>query len=141
MKYLRNRSVPIALNILGELLVWVLTEHRGWTSPPLTEGKIAMDYAAPYYRPAHAIFPEGTSIHIVNPTSSIHTLTHHDCRKAEIDSCRFDTGPVEPGQNVIIPLPPPGRYSYYCILHPIMEGEFIVMAQQPKLSQAGNTVY
>jgi len=96
--------------------------------------QVVMDYWAPYYRPAQAIVPDGVSIRIVNPTSSPHTLTHEGCRMS--GNCAFDTGAVQPGKDFTIQSLPPGRYPYYCALHPIMTGEIIVIPRKPMLSQA-----
>ena len=105
------------------------------TSGPVVQVK--MDYDAPYYRPARAIVSDGVSIHIVNPTSSPHTLTHDGCRKPGL--CLFDTGAVQPGEDFMIPSLAPGKYSYYCALHPIMQGEIIVVPHKPLPQRTGNT--
>ena len=88
-----------------------------------------MDYAAPYYSPAQAVVPDGSSIQILNSTSSPHTLTHNGCQHSH--QCEFDTGVLHPGEEFVLPSLPPGRYSYYCVLHPIMQGEIIVLPQNP----------
>ncbi|WP_342349852.1 hypothetical protein [uncultured Nitrospira sp.] len=92
-----------------------------------------MDYWAPYYNPALAIVPDGVSIHVVNPTSSPHSLTHDGCRGA--GTCAFDTGAIQPGQEFTIPSLPAGRYSYYCVLHPIMKGEIVVIPDHAVIHQ------
>lgn len=106
----------------------------GWASTQTSDVKVAMDYWAPYYNPARVTVPAGGSIHIVNPTSSPHTVTHVGCRRS--GPCAFDTGALQSGQSFTIPALPPGRYPYYCVLHPIMEGEIIVIPDNSMLSQA-----
>ncbi len=99
--------------------------------------KVLMDYWAPYYRPASAIVHDGGAIHIVNSTSSPHTVTHEGCRGG--GTCAFDTGAVQPRTTFIIPPLPPGRYSYFCMLHPIMKGEIVVTPRHSILGQISNT--
>jgi plastocyanin len=139
MQVLKLTSITQTLRVLGISLLLVLTWSFGWASTQpsdLSNMQVVMDYWAPYYRPAQAIVPDGVSIRIVNPTSSPHTLTHEGCRVSE--TCAFDTGAVQPGKDFIIHSLPPGRYSYYCRLHPIMTGEIIVIPRKPMLSQAAN---
>ncbi len=139
MKFLKLSSIIQSLGILGISLLLLSTWSVGWASTQASDAfdmKVTMDYWAPYYRPAQAIVPDGVSIHIVNPTSSPHTLTHDGCRMS--DPCAFDTGAVQPGKEFTIPALPPGRYAYYCALHPIMRGEIIVIPREPMLSQAAN---
>jgi len=139
MKILKPTSITQTLRVLGIPLLLVLTWSFGWASTQpsnVPDVKVTMDYWAPYYRPALAIVPDGVSIHIVNPTSSPHTLTHDGCRIS--GPCAFDTGAVQPGKEFTIPSLPPGEYSYYCALHPIMRGEIIVIPRKPMLSQAAN---
>ena len=130
------------LNILGFSLLLLsigslaLASNQPSDMSGMSDIKVTMDYWAPYYRPAQAIVPDGVSIRIVNPTSSPHTLTHEGCRMS--GTCAFDTGAVQPGKDFTIPSLPPGRYAYYCVLHPIMTGEIIVMPGKPMLRQAAN---
>lgn len=141
MKGLKGNTLSQSLSILGILFLLILSVVCvGWASklPLPLDVKVTMEYWAPYYSPALAMVPDGASIHIVNPTSSPHTLTHDSCRVSGTGSCAFDTGVVQPGQDFIIPSLPPGRYSYYCRLHPIMTGEIFVMIRQPMPSQTAN---
>ncbi len=115
------------------LLLLLSTLNDGWASTQPPDVNVSMDYLAPYYSPALAIVPDGVSIHVVNPTSSPHSLTHDGCRRA--GSCAFDTGAIQPGQEFTIPSLPPGRYSYYCVLHPIMKGEIIVIPDHTEINQ------
>jgi plastocyanin len=112
------------------LLSWSI----GWGSTQSSPIHITMEYWAPYYSPALAMVPEGESVRIRNPTSSPHTITHEGCRKS--GPCAFDTGAVQPGEDFLISSLPPGRYPYYCELHPIMRGEIVVIPRTPLLNQA-----
>lgn len=139
MKVLNHTTISKTLSILGILLLTILsTVGLGWASNHPLDVKVTMEYWAPYYSPALAIVPDGASINIVNPTSSPHTLTHDGCRMSGPGPCAFDTGAVQPGQDFTIPSLPPGRYSYFCALHPIMKGEINVMTRQPMISQTAN---
>jgi plastocyanin len=139
MKVLKLTTISQSLSILGiPFLLLLSAAGLGWASNQPLDVKVTMDYWAPYYSPVLAIVPEGASIHIVNPTSSPHTLTHDGCRISGPGPCAFDTGAVQPGQDFTIPSLSSGRYSYFCALHPIMKGEIIVMTQQPLLSQTPN---
>lgn len=136
MKILNRLIFFKPLVVIGFPLLLLWTLNYGWASTQPSGVNVSMDYWAPYYRPALAIVPDGASIHVVNPTSSPHSMMHDGCRVA--GSCAFDTGAVQPGQEFTIPSLPPGRYSYYCVLHPIMKGEILVIPHNPMLSQAVN---
>lgn len=134
MKILTCKTFFQSLSGIGILLLLLSTWTFGWASTQPADVKVTMDYWAPYYRPALAIVPDGVSIHIVNPTSSPHSMTHDGCRISR--PCAFDTGAVQPGKDFTIPSLPPGRYSYYCMLHPIMKGDIIVLPKDTMLSRA-----
>lgn len=131
MKLFNPPNNSIIFNLLGTLFL-VLFPGQGSTQPPLIQ--VTMEYWAPYYSPALAMVPEGALVHIINPTSSPHTITHEGCRKS--GPCAIDTGAIQPGEDYLIPSPPPGRYPYYCELHPIMRGEIVVTQPTPMVSQA-----
>lgn len=133
MKILNGTTFATTLIKVGCPLLLLSTLNSGWASTKPTDVSVSMDYWAPYYSPALAIVPDGGSIHIVNPTSSPHSVTHDGCRGA--GSCAFDTGAIQPGQEFTIPSLPPGRYSYYCVLHPIMKGEIIVIPDHTVINQ------
>ena len=115
---------------LGFFFVMLLTTLGiGGATTPVPIVQVKMDYEAPYYRPARAIVSDGVAIQILNPTSSPHTLTHDGCRNSGL--CLFDTGAVQPGEDFTITSLSPGKYSYYCELHPIMQGEIVVISQKP----------
>jgi plastocyanin len=123
--------------LVGIFLVVLSTGSFVEASSQPAPVKVLMDYWAPYYRPVSAVVPDGGAIHIVNSTSSPHTVTHEGCRGG--GTCAFDTGTVQPRTTFIIPPLPPGRYSYFCMLHPIMKGEIVVIPHDPILSHTSNT--
>ena len=133
MKNLNGTTFAATLIKVGFPILLLSTLNSGWASTQSSDVNVSMDYWAPYYSPALAIVPDGGSIHVVNPTSSPHSLTHDGCRG--VGSCAFDTGAVQPGQVFTIPSLPPGRYSYYCVLHPIMRGEIIVIPDHTVINQ------
>jgi plastocyanin len=138
MKTSNRTIVPPSLPLIGISLLFLSICSYGWASTPSSgvsvSVNVSMDYWAPYYKPALAIVPDGVSIHVVNPTSSPHSLTHDGCRAN--GRCAFDTGAVPAGHEFSIPPLPPGRYFYYCVLHPIMKGEIIVIPRNTVLSQS-----
>jgi plastocyanin len=94
--------------------------------PPL---QITIDSGAPYFVPVAANVPQGTAIHWINPTASPHTITHMACVD-EDGRCMFDSGTIMPDGQYTVPGLPPGRYPYYCQLHPIMRGVLVVTDSQ-----------
>lgn len=99
--------------------------------PPL---HITIDSGAPYFVPVSANVPSGTAIHWTNPTASPHTITHMACVDEE-GRCMFDSGPILPDGQFTVPGLPPGHYSYYCQLHPIMRGVLVVSDSQSGSSE------
>ncbi len=85
---------------------------------------ITMEYWSPYYLPSRAVTPFGDVLHVINKTSSPHTIRHDQCLGTR--QCLFDTGIVRPADTVSLPPLPPGEYPYHCELHPIMRGKIIV---------------
>jgi plastocyanin len=134
MKILNRKTFTQSLYGIGIPFLLLASWSFGQASTQPADVNVTMDYWAPYYRPALAIVPDGVSIHIVNPTSSPHSVTHDGCRIS--GPCAFDTGAVQPGKDFTIPSLPPGRYSYYCVLHPIMKGDIIVLPKDTMLSRA-----
>lgn len=132
MKNSKWATTSPTLTVLGIFLLLPVICDSGLASPQPSDVNVSMDYWAPYYQPSLAIVPHGVSIHVVNPTSSPHSVTHEGCRIG--GPCAFDTGGVQPGQEITIPSLPPGRYPYYCVLHPIMKGEIIVIPHHASIS-------
>ena len=104
------------------ILVSLFTTTVGFATPSVFH--VRMDGFSPYYVPKSMEVPVGTSVVWKNPTSTHHTITHDGCRNGKL--CVFDSGSIAPnGQFGLYGLPP-GRYSYHCALHPIMQGILIV---------------
>lgn len=94
----------------------------------LTDGSgpyhITMEGTAPYYTPVVATVPAGYSIQWDNRTGTVHTVTHDACLTEK--ACAFDSGSVASGKSFTLSFLPPGKYPYFCRLHPIMRGTLIV---------------
>jgi plastocyanin len=58
--------------------------------------------------------PSGTEVTWTNADPEAHTVTARD------DS--FDSGPVDPGKDFAVTLDRSGRVTYFCAIHPTMEG-------------------
>ena len=86
--------------------------------------KITIENGAPYFLPASATVQTGTPILWDNPTPTEHTITHESCIGGE--PCAFDSGLMPPNTHYTLPGLPPGRYAYYCRIHPIMRGTLII---------------
>lgn len=86
---------------------------------------ITIESGSPYYLPVTATVSAGTPVRWDNPTPSPHTVTHMGCVEGA-GPCWFDSGPIGPDSTFTVPTLPPGRYPYYCQLHPIMRGLLIV---------------
>ena len=90
--------------------------------PPL---QITIEGGSPYFMPVTATVASGTPIRWNNPTGSPHTVTHTDCLD-DTGRCWFDSDTIAPDGQFTVPSLPPGRYPYFCRLHPIMRGILIV---------------
>lgn len=90
----------------------------------LQNDPIMMEHWPPYYRPLVAYLWSHSTVRWVNITASPHTVRHEDCDSQK--PCAFDSGSVGPGESFTLSGLPPGRYPYYCQLHPIMGGTLIV---------------
>ncbi|CAI4031336.1 Cupredoxin domain-containing protein [Nitrospira tepida] len=120
------RALILAVSTIG--LVGLPLEA---SMPPL---QITIDSGAPYFVPVSANVPSGTAIHWTNPTASPHTITHMGCVDEE-GRCMFDSGTILPDGQFTVPGLPPGRYPYYCQLHPIMRGMLVVTDSQSGSSE------
>ncbi len=81
---------------------------------------ILIEGFAPYFSPQQAFVTSGIPIVWENPTATPHTITHDGCKEGGV--CVFNSGAIRPHETFEIPSLPPGQYSYYCTLHPIMRG-------------------
>lgn len=107
-----------------------LAASIGWASPSAFH--ILIDGLSPYYSPYLASVSPGIPVIWRNPTASPHTVTHEGCK--EFGPCVFDSGVIYPGRSFQLPPLPPGRYPYYCVLHPIMRGVLVI--EEPKVPSA-----
>lgn len=90
--------------------------------------RIQIETWSPYFLPATAEVKVGRLVQWVNPTATHHTITHDGCKQN--GQCAFDSGSIPPNEVFEIPDLAPGRYSYHCVLHPIMRGVLVVTHSQ-----------
>jgi plastocyanin len=115
---MRSRFIAIAVAALG-LLMAMPTE----ATPPYTA--IIIDSGSPYFVPKSVTVSSGAPIRWENPTPTEHTITHMGCME-EGGTCAFDSGIVLPDGTYTLPGLAPGRYPYFCRVHPIMRGTITV---------------
>lgn len=111
----RHKVSLIAVGIL-------LITSVGLAAPSVLH--IQIEGFSPYYFPKTAEVSVGTPVFWENPTSSHHTITHDGCKTGGF--CVFDSGSIAPNGKFGLYHLPPGRYSYHCSLHPIMQGTLVV---------------
>lgn len=70
------------------------------------------------YAPGNLSVPRGAEVTWVNDDKAQHTATE---RKSQ-----WDTGALSEGESQVIKFTRPGTYSYYCTIHPYMEGTVTV---------------
>ena len=73
------------------------------------------------FKPATVTITAGQSVRFVNRDQEAHTVTASD---NSFDSAGLDTGGAWTHT-----FTRPGRYTYYCELHPYMKGTVIVLAR------------
>ncbi len=86
--------------------------HQGPPTVAITDFK---------FQPATASVIAGDTVRFVNRDQEAHTITASD---GSFDSAGLDTG-----QSWTHRFTKPGRYTYYCELHPYMKGTIIVLAR------------
>ena len=125
------KLLSVLFSVLAATAIAVVELPLEAGMPPL---QITIDSGAPYFVPVSANVPSGTAIHWTNPTASPHTITHMACVD-EAGRCMFDSGTILPDGQFTVPGLPPGHYSYYCQLHPIMRGVLVVTDSQSGSSE------
>lgn len=111
----------IKLGVILSLSLGLIVPGMTWA----LRSYINMEGGAPYYSPVEAKVVRESLILWRNSSASPHTVTHKGCMGGS--TCAFDSGVVAPDQSFTISGLPPGRYQYICRLHPIMQGELIVL--------------
>ena len=72
------------------------------------------------YAPATVTVTAGQSVRFVNRDQEAHTITASDGS--------FDSAGVDTNGTFTYRFTKPGRYTYYCELHPYMKGTIVVVA-------------
>lgn len=72
------------------------------------------------YKPAVTTITAGQSIRFINRDQEAHTITS--------TSGSFDSAGMDTGATWTHTFAKPGRYTYYCELHPYMKGTIIVVS-------------
>jgi plastocyanin len=73
------------------------------------------------YTPATVTIRAGQSVRFVNKDDEAHTAT----ARGNV----FDSGGLDTGDSKTVRFTKPGKYSYFCTLHPYMTGTVIVVPQ------------
>ena len=74
------------------------------------------------YKPASVTIRAGQSVRFVNRDDEAHTATGR--------ANTFDSGGLDTGDSWTIRFTKPGKYPYFCTLHPYMTGTVIVVPVQ-----------
>jgi len=72
------------------------------------------------FRPARLTVAAGQTVRFVNRDGEAHTVT--------AANRRFDSGGLDSGEAWTYRFTQPGRYAYFCALHPYMRGTIVVIA-------------
>jgi plastocyanin len=75
------------------------------------------------YAPAAITVPAGTTITFTNDDSAPHTATSGTSPTAD---GVFDTGTLKKGKSKTVKVTKPGRFAYYCAIHPFMKATVTV---------------
>ena len=87
--------------------------------------RITIGTFLPHFSPKLARIKTGTTVSWINPTATLHSITHDECATGQ--RCAFDSGPIGPNQTFHLRDLPPGSYPYHCSFHPIMRGVVVVL--------------
>jgi len=122
-------AAALTLSLLG--LAWVgisnhsaLAQATSGTTVSMAKGSQSADNPE-FFVPAEATVKAGETVTWKNEDTAIHTATSG---KDATPDGEFDTSLISPGQSSkSIAMPDePGQYSYFCTLHPWMEGTITV---------------
>jgi plastocyanin len=80
------------------------------------------------FSPATLTVAPGTTVRFVNEDSEAHTVTAVDRS--------FDSGGLDTGDSWSYRFASPGKFAYFCALHPYMRGAVTVTAQPAHASSA-----
>jgi plastocyanin len=83
----------------------------------------------PDYDPDELTVSAGSDVTVVNQDTQPHTVTYGTGTQDPNSALFFDTSIVNAGDSIIMSLASelnPGRYDYYCLIHPYMTGTIIV---------------
>lgn len=86
----------------------------------------------PDYDPEELIVLAGSDVTVVNQDTQPHTVTYGTGPQDTNSGLFFDTSTVNAGDSIIMSLASelnPGRYDYYCLIHPYKTGAIIVERQ------------
>jgi plastocyanin len=106
------------------------SDGSGVTSEPtinILEGSAVQ--GSPDYDPEELTVSAGSDVTVVNQDTLPHTVTYGTGTEDTNSALFFDTSIVSAGESIIISLASelnPGRYDYYCLIHPYMKGTIIV---------------
>ena len=117
-----HESLKIGMFVLQILCAFLTVSFVNAATPKL---HITIGTFSPYYSPNLAHVNPGTPITWENPTATLHSITHDGCKTG--DGCAFDSGAIGPHRTFTVPHLQPGRYSYHCTFHPIMQGVVVVL--------------
>jgi len=73
------------------------------------------------FKPATITVHPGDSVRFINRDSEAHTATAR--------GNAFDSGGLDTGDSWTVRLTKPGKYPYFCSLHPYMTGTIVVVPQ------------
>ena len=114
------------LKILRLVLLIMSTFFMGpFASAAPSTLRITIGTFSPHFSPELVHIGTGTPISWVNPTTTLHSITHDGCTTGQ--RCAFDSGPIGPNQTFQIDHLPAGSYPYHCTFHPIMRGVLVVL--------------
>jgi plastocyanin len=113
--------VPRALRILGSASLFMLALgglHLAAAPPPPPAVEVKIDNFT--FAPAALVVPVGTAVTWVNHDDIPHTVVSTDNDKT------FKSKVLDTDEKFSYVFAKPGRYPYFCSVHPKMTGEVVV---------------